>query len=282
MVQSMFGGETSYKIQSLKDIQDDIDRWIQYTTETKAFVIRQKSIVEESGFWDNIEYNFLAIVYKTICYFETILYDLDLVKKSIEQNCITEKEVNLLNKIGIEAMRFNRDYGRTYKENTSWHDCGNPDFIKIEKIYKEGRDFFITMQDAANAAKRLKDYMGKGQIINNSLNIQGSISASQIQQGTIKSDQEMEVVNSFDYNIVSDTLKKIKRATLNKDFDIDFGEQSLQVKQIIDEIIKMVEIKEEPTKIKGRFSMLKDLAFGASSGIIANGIYGLITQLPIW
>lgn len=80
MVQSMFGGETSYKIQSLKDIQDDIDRWIQYTTETKAFVIRQKSIVEESGFWDNIEYNFLAIVYKTICYFETILYDLDLVK----------------------------------------------------------------------------------------------------------------------------------------------------------------------------------------------------------
>ena len=43
MVQSMFGGETSYKIQSLKDIQDDIDRWIQYTTETKAFVIRQKS-----------------------------------------------------------------------------------------------------------------------------------------------------------------------------------------------------------------------------------------------
>ena len=31
MVQSMFGGETSYKIQSLKDIQDDIDRWIQYT-----------------------------------------------------------------------------------------------------------------------------------------------------------------------------------------------------------------------------------------------------------
>lgn len=138
------------------------------------------------------------------------------------------------------------------------------------------------MQDAANAAKRLKDYMGKGQIINNSLNIQGSISASQIQQGTIKSDQEMEVVNSFDYNIVSDTLKKIKRATLNEDFDIDFGEQSLQVKQIIDEIIKMVEIKEEPTKIKGRFSMLKDLAFGASSGIIANGIYGLITQLPIW
>ena len=205
-----------------------------------------------------------------------------MVKKSIEQNCITEKEVNLLNKIGIEAMRFNRDYGRTYKENTSWHDHGDPDFIKIEKIYKEGRDFFITMQDAANAAKRLKDYMGKGQIINNSLNIQGSISASQIQQGTIKSDQEMEVVNSFDYNIVSDTLKKIKRATLNEDFDIDFGEQSLQVKQIIDEIIKMVEIKEEPTKIKGRFSMLKDLAFGASSGIIANGIYGLITQLPIW
>lgn len=44
----------------------------------------------------------------------------------------------------------------------------------------------------------------------------------------------------------------------------------------------MIEIKEEPTKIKESLSVLKDLAIGVSSGVIANGIYALITQLPIW
>lgn len=207
---------------------------------------------------------------------------MDLVKKSIEQNCITEKEVKLLSNIGIKAGEFNIEYGQTYNENTCWHDYGNAGFREVEKIYQEGRDFFVTMQDAENAAARLGDYMTKGPVINNWLNIQGAVSDSQIQQGAIKSTQTLEVANSFDYDIVLDAIKKIKHSILSEDFDIDFGDKSPQLKQIVDETIKMIEIKEEPTKIKESLSVLKDLAIGVSSGVIANGIYTLIAQLPIW
>lgn len=282
MGQGLFGGATSYEGQSLKNIQEDIECWIKYTTDTKSFVIAQKNIVKKSGFWNRIEYDFLVTIGETIRYFETILHDLDLVKKSIEQNCITEKEVKLLSNIGIKAGEFNIEYGQTYNENTCWHDYGNAGFREAEKIYQEGRDFFVTMQDAENAAARLGDYMTKGPVINNWLNIQGDVSDSQIQQGAIKSTQTLEVANSFDYDIVLDAIKKIKHSILSEDFDIDFGDKSPQLKQIVDETIKMIEIKEEPTKIKESLSVLKDLAIGVSSGVIANGIYTLIAQLPIW
>lgn len=44
----------------------------------------------------------------------------------------------------------------------------------------------------------------------------------------------------------------------------------------------MVETKEEPKKIKKMLSTLKDLTIGVSGSLIASGICGLITQLPIW
>lgn len=283
MAQGIFGGATSYEEQSLQDILDDIIGWIQYTTERKEFILAQKSIVEKSGFWGKIAFDFQMTILTTITYFDTILYDLNVVKLSLEENRITEKEVNLLRNIGIKANSYNTEYGRTYREDKRyWHEYGNSDFKEVEKIYGKGRDYFVTMQDACNAAARLEDYMEKGQVVNNTLSIQGSVSGSQIQQGTMNSTQTMEIVNSFDYDEVLDVLCKIKRSTQNEDFDMDFGEKSVEIKQIIDETLSMIETKEEPTKIKKMLSTLKDLAVGVSGSLIASGIYGLITQLPIW
>lgn len=283
MAQGIFGGATSYEEQSMQDILDDIIGWIKYTTDRKSFILTQKSIVEKSGFWDKIVFDFQLTVLTTITYFDTILYDLNLVKSSLEVNHITEKEVNLLRNVGLKSSSYNTEYGRTYREEKRyWHEYGNPDFKEVEKIYGKGRDYFVTMQDACNAAASLEDYMEKGQVINNTLSIQGSISGSQIQQGTMNSTQTMEVVNTFDYAKVLDVLSKIKRSTQNEDFDIDFGEKSVEVKQIIDDTLNMVETKEEPTKIKKMLSTLKDLAVGVSGSLIASGICGLITQLPIW
>ena len=92
----------------------------------------------------------------------------------------------------------------------------------------------------------------------------------------------MEVVNAFDYDQVLDVISKIKRSTQSEDFNIDFGEKSVEVKQIIDDTLRMVETKEEPTKIKKMLNTLKDLTIGVSGSLIASGICGLITQLPIW
>ena len=60
------------------------------------------------------------------------------------------------------------------------------------------------------------------------------------------------------------------------------SEKSVEVKQIIDDTLRMVETKEEPTKIKKMLNTLKDLTIGVSGSLIASGICGLITQLPIW
>lgn len=79
-----------------------------------------------------------------------------------------------------------------------------------------------------------------------------------------------------------DVIGKIKRSTQSEDFNIDFGEKSVEVKQIIDDTLRMVETKEEPKKIKKMLSTLKDLTIGVSGSLIASGICGLITQLPIW
>lgn len=159
MAQGIFGGATSYEEQSLQDILDDIIGWIQYTTERKEFILAQKSIVEKSGFWEKIAFDFQVTILTTLSYFDTILYDLNLVKLSLEENRITEKEVNFLRNIGIKANSYNTEYGRTYREDKRyWHEYGNPAFKEVEKIYGEGRDYFVTMQDACNAAARLEDY----------------------------------------------------------------------------------------------------------------------------
>jgi len=126
------------------------------------------------------------------------------------------------------------------------------------------------------------DYMGNGQIINNNLNIHGNVSSSQIQQGTSNSTQTMDVSNSFDYDRVLDALNRIKRVTSNEEFNVDFGDESPEVNKIVEETIEMVEKQKEPNEIKEHLNVLKNLVIGVSESVLANGIYALITNLPIW
>lgn len=283
MAQGIMGGLTSYEEQSLPDILRDISNWIHYTSERKAFMLKQKDELAKSKYWEKIPFDFQLTIITSISYFDTIIHDLELVKRSIEKNRITKREVVLLRNIGIKAVEYNREYGKTYKEDRRyWHDYGNPDFIIAEEMYGKGRDYFVTIQDTANAAYRLEDYMEKGQVINNSLNISGNITGSQIQQGTIGSKQTMSVENNFNYDKVLETLNKIQKTLNSSDFLEDFSENAEQVKAIVVEAIEMVHKKEEPSKIKKALNTLKDLAIGVSGSIIASGIVALISQLPIW
>lgn len=282
MAQGIIGGATSYEEQSLLDILSDINNWIDYTSDRKAFILAKKEKLDISLFWDKIPFDFQMTVLTTISYFDTILHDLSIVKKAIENNCITEKKVVLLGNIGKNSREYNREYGKTYKDEHSWKDYGNPDFRVAEEVYGKGRDYFVTMQDASNAAYRLEDYMEKGYVINNTMSFSAPITGSQIQQGTINSSQTMTVENYFDYDKVMDVLNKIQKTTNLTDFQEEFADKAEQVKEIVSETIQMVQKKEEPTKIKKALSILKNIAIGVGENIIANGICGLITQLPIW
>jgi hypothetical protein len=282
MVQGMFAGGTSYEDQSLENIYDDIKNWIEYTRETETVLLSNKSAVKNSEFWNKIEYNFRTIIDKAIRYCSVIIYDLELVKDAIERNCITKKEVLLLKKIGKNSIELQNEYSKAYHYDESWHEYGNADFEKVERIYEDGGVLFSTLWDADNAATRLGDYMGNGQIINNSLNIHGNVSSSQVQQGTSNSTQTLDISNSFDYDRVLEALNEIKRLISNEEFNVDFVDKSPKVSQIVEETIKMVENKKEPNEIKEHLNTLKELVIGVSGSVLANSIYALITNLPIW
>lgn len=282
MAQSIVGGATSYEEQSLIDILEDINRWLSYTENRKKLMYSKKQELIERNYWDNIPFDFQLTIDSTLSYLNTIIYDLNLVKNAIEKHFITKKEIILLNNIGSKARTYNVEYPKTFKEDRAeWHEYGNPDFMIAEELYGKGRDYFVTMLDAANAAIRLEDYMEKGLSTNNTLNVLGSVSGSQIQQGTSNSVQTMHVETEFDYETALVILQKIQKAARSDDFIEDFGEYADKLKDAVAEAIDLANKKEQPSKIKSFISIIKDLAMRVSSSVLASGIVGMINQLPV-
>ena len=280
MAQGLIGGATSYQDQSLQDILADVVNWIFYTEDRKSFLSQEHQKLVSRGYWDVIPYDFQMTIVSSIRFCDTIVHDLNIVKTAIDTNRITQREVILLNNIGIKAQEYNCEYPHTFRENRFWHDYDNPDFRVAENIYCKGRDFFVTLQDAANAAHRLRDYMDNRNIVNNTLNITGDVSNAQI-QGSTNSTQTMTTAVDFDYDAVLTMLKKIEKSFESPDFQEDFGDKAETVKNIVADAIESVNKKENATKIKAVLNDLKNLAIGIGGSLIASGICGLLEQLPL-
>lgn len=165
MVQSILGGATSYEEQSLKNIIKDINRWIDYTLSTRDFLQSSEIYLKSGNYWNNIPFNFQMTLLSSITQQNTYLEDFNIILKSINNDIITDREINLLHKIGSMAISFNNEYGKTYNEDYMWKDYENPMFKVAENMYCKGRDYFVTMQDATNASRRLQDYSIKNPII---------------------------------------------------------------------------------------------------------------------
>lgn len=139
MAQSIFGGATEYGEQSLEDIFEDIGYWIDYSKRIKILLSNGMSDSKKSGFWKKIDNEFQMTIETSICFINTILYDLHEIVRSKENGCITNKEVTLLSNIGRKSIQYNNEYGRNYKaEKRLWHDYGNPDFKVVENMYSKG------------------------------------------------------------------------------------------------------------------------------------------------
>lgn len=160
MAQGIIGGGTSYEGQSVKDVLSDINLWIEYTESTLKTLEENILYLKTRGFWNKIPFNFQMTLTSTIKCQETNLHDFAIISESICKDSITKKEVSLLWKIGTNAIEFNAEYGRNYNEECGWKDYGNHDFKVAENSYADGRDYFVTLQDATNASSRLEDYIG--------------------------------------------------------------------------------------------------------------------------
>lgn len=275
-MQSIFGGATSYEEQSLNDIKDDIICWTKYTKEIQSEISNSLEISKNNRFWNKVDYDFQMTVYASISYFKTILEDFKIIVTAIENNCISSSEITLLRKIGQKSIQYNREYPKTYKDNQKWHDYGNPKFAVVENMYAHGRDYFVTLQDAANAASRLEDYMNRRNIINTTMTVNGNVSNSQLQQGSTNSSQSLKFSNEFDYTKAFKILTQIQQYTTNDLFSNEFGSNSDELRGIINEAIENAQDKSNSKKLKDNLSRIKSFASNITTGIIANGIFQLI------
>ena len=103
----------------------------------------------------------------------------------------------------------------------------------------------------------------------------------QIQQNSDGSTQEMTNSQTFNYDKALEVLKEIKEYIDFPQFQATFGENSDNVKAIIEETIEAVENRSDEGIIKKSLRTLRELAIGTSGSLIASGIIALLGTLPL-
>ena len=114
-------------------------------------------------------------------------------------------------------------------------------------------------------------------ITNNTNNFYGEVTGVQIQQGTVNSSQSQSVNQGFDYAEVAEIIEKIKK--YDSFLDDEYGENSLEIRNKIDEIEYLVQKKENPSRIKTLLSDIKNLSIGVTGSLIASGIVTLLSRV---
>lgn len=236
---------------------------------------------KKSGYWIKVDQGFQVILISSIRYYETIISDLIQIKGTIEEDRITEREVQLLRRIGDKAVEYNADYGLLYHGDHLWQDYEDPDFKVVDDMYGEGRAFFVSLQDANNASYRLEDYMRTEKTSDNSTHVtfQGEVSNSQIQIGTENSTQNAEGDQIFPYDDVLRILLEISKYKDN--LKTDLGTNGEEFTKKLYSVIEQTKEKEKPSIIKRGLSALRDFVIGVSGSLAASGVLSLINQLPM-
>lgn len=103
----------------------------------------------------------------------------------------------------------------------------------------------------------------------------------QIQQNSDGSTQEMTNSQTFNYDKALEVLKEIKEYVDFPQFQATFGENSDNVKAIIEETIEAVENRSDEGIIKKSLRILRELAIGTGGSLIASGIIALLNTLPL-
>ena len=177
MAQSFIAGGTNYSEQSINDIKSDIEFWISLCKRIKAMFERTMAELKTQNYWDqNVAVNFKGFCYNVPRICDTFCADFEIVLKSIENDKITSREIALMRNI-YEVSVENEEYSwKSFRCNDErWHDYGNLLFEKVEELYEQGRDFFVTLRDVSNAVSRMEDYMKEEKTVVNSSYTDNSI-----------------------------------------------------------------------------------------------------------
>lgn len=178
MAQSFIAGTTDYSEQSIQEIRNDILSWIEYSQRIKTFFTETIKELKKTKYWYKIGYDFANFCESMPLMCDAFCNDFNLIVKAIDDDNITKREIKLMKNIR-KCIYENEEFcWKTYKghENERWHEYGNPEFEKVEKLYADGRDFLVSLKDAGNACSRMEDYIKEDgvkmiKIEDNSINI---------------------------------------------------------------------------------------------------------------
>lgn len=178
MAHSIIAGGTDYSEQSIWDIKEDIDNWIEYCERINDEFSQTIAELKENKYWETkVPYDFRSFCQCTRSICDTFCSDFQIITKAIETDNITRREIDLMKNIYRISREYEEWSWKSFKQKDCyWHDYGNPLFRKAEDLYAHGRDFFISMKDVSNAVCRMEDYMKDAKTtqtnIDNSINIQ--------------------------------------------------------------------------------------------------------------
>ena len=109
------------------------------------------------------------------------------------------------------------------------------------------------------------------QMSSNITNFYGPVNNMQMQQGTVNSTQTQTITTeSVDFDKVAEFIEKVKK--YDPLLEDEYGEQSTEVREKLDEISALVQRKEKSGKIKTLLMELKNLSVGVGGSLIATGI----------
>lgn len=103
----------------------------------------------------------------------------------------------------------------------------------------------------------------------------------QIQQNSAGAKQKMVVTEGLDYAQVKSILCEIKEYFDLPKFQETFGDNSENIKTVVEATLDAVNKNEDEGLIKKSLRIIRDLAYNVTGNLIASGIIALISQLPI-
>lgn len=283
VAQELMVGTTNYKIQTSGQILDDINKWIQCSNDTAKTIRSLLEQFQNPVYFDRVIPDVIRDDINIVLFYtKTVNEDLSIVKKAVESDCVTSREIKLLYRIAEQSSKLNYTLGTDYNCESYWKNYGDSDFMIVENIYGEARDYVALLEDANNAASRLEDYMQTGNIMNSTINntINGNVTGSQIQVGTVNSSQNMtNGITDFPYEEVLNKLMEIcKYKELVRN---DLGTNADSFNDSLDEVVEETKKKGSPEIIKKGISVMKDILTRAASGVLVDGIKSIISQLPL-
>lgn len=145
-----------------------------------------------------------------------------------------------------------------------------PWFSEIEKLYSNERDYFVTLQDAMNAAARLKGYMRSGNNIN--VSIGGNVNNSQIQAGSNNS-----ITGVLSSNEMKDIMTRINQCV--EKIETTDEENGSRLSGEMKELCHAINEKNDRSAFQKSLDVLKNIAVNMTGNVMAAEIIDLLGKI---